>query len=285
MDAAPRHGAVACLGPAGFHRVAYTEWGDPDNPHVVVCVHGLTRNGRDFDALAQALASRCRVVCPDIVGRGRSDRLTDPAGYGYPQYLGDMATLIARTGAQSVDWVGTSMGGLIGMLLAAQAGSPVRRLVINDVGPFIPKAALERIGTYVGADPAFPDEAALEAVLRKVAAPFGPLTDAQWRHLAHHGSRRDADGRVRFAYDPGIAHAFRGGVADVNLWPVWDRLQVPVLITRGADSDLLLDATAREMLTRGPRISHLAEFAGVGHAPMYMAADQIAAVEAFLHAP
>lgn len=274
--------SISCLGPLGFHRTAYTEWGDPEHPHVVVCVHGLTRNGRDFDVLAEALAERCRVICPDVVGRGLSDWLPDPAGYGYPQYLADMTALIARSGADRVDWVGTSMGGLIGMMLAAQPGAPIGRLVVNDVGAFIPKASLERIAGYVGNDPAFANEAALEHYLRRVASPFGPLTDDQWRHLARHGGRRADDGSLRLAYDPGIAAAFRGGVADVDLWPVWERIRGDVLIVRGADSDLLLRDTAVAMTHRGPAAAQLVEFAGIGHAPTFMAADQIEAVEAFL---
>ena len=279
----PRTGFVSCLDPQGFHRMAYTEWGPADHPHVVLCVHGLTRNGRDFDILAQALAERCRVICPDVVGRGLSDWLKNPAGYGYPQYLGDLTTLIARSGAAQVDWVGTSMGGLIGMLLAAQPGVPIRRLVMNDVGAFIPKAALERIGTYVGKDPVFTDVDALEAYLRRVAAPFGPLTDAQWRHLAEHGGRLADDGTLRLAYDPRIAVAFSGGVADVDLRTVWDRVRCDVLITRGTDSDLLTRETAEAMLSRTGR-TLLVDFDGIGHAPTFMAADQITAVSDFLFA-
>src|SRR6516164_3807630 len=146
------------LGPGGFHRIAYTEWGQASAQPPVICVHGLTRNGRDFDYLARTLEGDGRqVFCPDIVGRGKSDWLANPAYYNYPQYLTDMTALIARTGTESVDWVGTSMGGLIGMLLATQANTPVRRLVINDVGPFLPLIALKRIGAYVGQSPVFND--------------------------------------------------------------------------------------------------------------------------------
>lgn len=260
----------------------YTDWGPRDHAHVVVCVHGLTRNGRDFDVLAQRLSSRCRVLCPDVVGRGLSERLPHPEDYGYPQYLGDMAALIARSGAERVDWVGTSMGGLIGMLLAAQHDSPIRRLVINDVGPFVPKAALERLATYVGTDPRFDTLEAVEKYLRQVFAPFGPLTDEQWDHLAQHSSLRLDNGRFALAYDPAIASAFKPPLQDVNLWPVWKALQATTLITRGADSDLLLAETAQEMLATAPHGSQLVEFAGIGHAPTFMAEDQIAAVEGFL---
>ena len=277
-----RERQLSCLGPHGFHRLAYTEWGDPDHPHVVVCVHGLTRNGRDFDHLASRLAARCRVLCPDVVGRGRSEWLTHKVDYAYPTYLADMAALVARSGARQVDWVGTSMGGLIGTFLAATPGTPIRRMVVNDVGPFIPRAALERIAAYVGTEPRFADLAEAEAYLRRVHAPFGPLSDAQWRHLAAHGTRPRPEGGFGLAYDPGIAEAFRGGVADVDLWPVWDRVGCEVLVVRGAESDLLDAATAGRMVEALGARARLVEFAGIGHAPAFMAEDQIAAVESFL---
>ncbi len=170
--------------------MAYREFGAPDAARVVICVHGLTRNGRDFDTLASALAGTgagtgagCRVVCPDVVGRGESGWLANPAGYGFPQYLADMTVLLARLEAEAIDWVGTSMGGLIGMMMAAQPGTPIRRLVLNDVGPFLPKAALARIGTYVGHDPHFADLDAAEAYVRDVHSGFGALSDREWRHL------------------------------------------------------------------------------------------------------
>lgn len=271
------------LSASGFHRVAYAEWGARDARRAAVCVHGLTRNGRDFDPLAEALAEAgWRVVCPDVVGRGRSDWLDDPAGYAFPQYLDDMTALIARLDAESVDWVGTSMGGLVGMFLAAQKRSPIRRLVLNDVGPFVPRAALERIAAYVGEDPAFVDAAGLEGYLRLVHAGFGRLTDAQWRHLAAHGGRDGGDGTVRPAYDPRISVPLRAGpIQDVSLWPIWDAVPIPVLVLRGAESDLLPAEVADEMTRRGPR-ARLAVFEGCGHAPALMSADQIDAVRGFL---
>ena len=278
----PRH--LSCLGPHGFHQVSYTEWGDPGETNVVVCVHGLTRTGRDFDYLAQALSQQHRILCPDVVGRGRSDWLTNKEDYGYPLYLSDMTALIARSGAEQVDWVGTSMGGLIGMMLAAQPRSPIRRLVVNDVGPLVPRESLERLAQYVGKAPAFADVDAFERYLRQVAAPFGPLTDQQWRHLALHSSRRHDDGTVTVAYDPGIAHAFAGELKDVVLWAVWDAISCPTLVLRGRQSDLLLSPTAQEMTRRGPR-ARLVEFDGVGHAPMLMADEQITVVSKFLSAP
>lgn len=276
-----RQGAVLGLSPAGFHRVAYTEWGDPANSRVVVCCHGLTRNGRDFDALAADLARDFRVVCPDIVGRGASDWLKDPAHYGYPQYCADMSVLIARLAVPDLLWVGTSMGGLIGMTLAAQTGSPIRRLVINDVGPFVPKAALLRIADYVGLDNRFSSLDAVENHLRKVLAPFGPLTDAQWRHLVEHGHRRREDGTFALAYDPAIAGNVKLAVQDWDLWALWDRVSCPTLVIRGAQSDLLLPETAAEMTQRGPH-AECVTWEGMGHAPALMAPEQIAAVRQWL---
>ncbi len=283
---APRRGRVRCLSPGGFHTMAYREWGTPDAARVVICVHGLTRNSRDFDTLAASLAEAgCRVVCPDVVGRGDSGWLADPAGYGLPQYLADMTVLLARLEVEAVDWVGTSMGGLIGMMMAAQPGTPLRRLVLNDVGPFLPKAALERIAGYVGHDPRFADLAAAEAYVRDVHSGFGALADHQWRHLAESSVvtvASGAAGALRLRYDPGIGAGFRARPAeDVDLWATWDRITVPSLVLRGADSGLLLPETAAEMTRRGPR-AELAEIAGCGHAPALMDASQIGLVRDWL---
>ncbi len=288
---AARPGAVRCLSPGGFHSMAYREWGDPNAARVVICVHGLTRNSRDFDALAGALAEAgCRVVCPDVVGRGDSGWLADPAGYGLPQYLADMTVLLARLEVAAVDWVGTSMGGLIGMMMAAQpaspqSGGPLRRLVLNDVGPFLPKAALERIAGYVGRDPRFADLAAAEAYVRDVHGGFGALDDHQWRHLAETNvvaAEGEEDGALRLRYDPGIGAGFRARpVEDVDLWAVWDRIAAPSLVLRGADSGLLLPETAAEMTRRGPR-AEVVEIAGCGHAPALMDSGQIAVVRDWL---
>ncbi len=271
------------LGPHGFHRLAYVEWGAPPREHVLLCVHGLTRNGRDFDFLARALAETYRVVCPDVAGRGKSAWLAKASDYGYPQYLADMTALIARLEVDAVDMVGTSMGGIIGMMLAAQPGLPVRRLVVNDVGPFIPKMALERIAAYVGQDRTFVDLEAVEAHLRDVHAPFGPLTDEQWQYLAWHSARPRDGGGFGLAYDPAIGDAFKGDepIDDVDLWSVWDAIRCPVLVLRGAESDHLPAETAAEMRERGPR-AEVVEIAGVGHAPALMADDQIALVRDWL---
>jgi len=279
-----RHGSYLSLNSKGFHRVAYTQWGDNDNPRVLVCVHGLTRNGRDFDTLAAALAGDYRVICPDVVGRGASDWLADKSDYGYPQYLSDMAALVAHLNADSVHWVGTSMGGLIGMLLAALPGSPVTRMVMNDVGPLIPKAALERIAAYVGDDPHFSDLQELDEYLREIYAPFGPFTDEQWHGLVRSSARALDNAKIGLAYDPGIAEPLKAMPAqDVDLWSTWSKVLCPVLVIRGEQSDLLLADTAEQMTTSGPG-AELAVLAGMGHAPTLMSEDQIALVSDWLSA-
>lgn len=286
----PRFHEFSALGPHGFTRVAYAEWGPPNAARTVVCVHGLTRNGRDFDPLAAALAAQgMRVVAPDIPGRGFSAWLPQAEDYGYALYLPAMVALIARLAAPSVEWVGTSMGGLIGMMLAAQPGTPISRLVLNDIGAFIPKASLERIAEYAGADPRFADLAAAEAYLQRVHASFGPLTDAEWRHLATYSVAAVPAGGYRLHYDPGIAAAFTAKpLEDIVLWPVWEKVAAPTLIVRGAASDLLLAETAREMTQRGEAAAagrvRLVEIPGCGHAPALMEAGQITIIRDFLAA-
>jgi pimeloyl-ACP methyl ester carboxylesterase len=281
-----REGKVKCLSAAGFHHMAYVEWGDAANPKVLVCVHGLTRCSRDFDFLAQALANDYRVVCPDVVGRGRSDWLRNKSLYALPQYCTDMTALLARLNVETVHWVGTSMGGLIGMALASQPETPITRLVLNDVGPVIAAVSLGRIGEYLGNAPRFDGIEQAEAFVRFVSATFGTFSDAQWRHLTVHVTRTAADGKVEFAYDPGIAQPFREMQAasegkDIELWPLYDGIACPTLLLRGAASDLLTHDAALQMSARGPR-ARLVEVAGVGHAPMLMDDSQVAPVREFL---
>lgn len=273
---------LLCLGPNGFHRLAYVEWPGPAGAPTLICVHGLTRNGRDFDALAAALAPYYRIVCPDMPGRGKSEWLAASADYNYALYLSDMAALIARLDVARVDWVGTSMGGIIGLLIAALPGNPVHKLVVNDIGPLVAKAGLQRIAGYVGLDPSFPDLAALEAALRRVHASFGPLEDAQWHALAAHSARRRPDGNLGFNYDPKIADAFRqNAIEDIDLWAQWDAIACPVLTLRGAQSDILRQEDAEAMTRRKPH-AKLVEFTGIGHAPALIDEAQIAAVRDFL---
>jgi pimeloyl-ACP methyl ester carboxylesterase len=267
--------------PGGSHRLACTEWGGARAQPPVVCVHGLTRNSRDFDVLAKALETERQVYCIDIAGRGKSDWFADPASYNYGQYLVDVAAFIAHIGAREIDWVGTSMGGIIGMLLASSDISPVRRLVVNDVGPFIPLAALKRIGAYVGKVPEFADVKAVEKYFREIYASFGNLSDENWRHLAAHGTRRLPDGKLALAYDPAIAEAFVAVDKDIDFWEAYDRIACPILLLRGLKSDVLPANVAQEMTQRGPK-AQLVEFPRIGHAPALMDPAQIALIAEFL---
>jgi pimeloyl-ACP methyl ester carboxylesterase len=281
--AEPRRRSVLCASPAGLHRIAYREWGDARNRDVLVCVHGLTRSSRDFDELARTLSPQFRVVCPDVAGRGDSDRLPDAKLYTWAQYVADMVTLIARLDVEAVDWLGTSMGGFVGMALAAQPGSPVKRLVLNDAAPVISKVSLERIAQYVGAAPTFATLAEAERYVRTISAPFGPHSDAQWRFLAETWVRRNEDGTWRPHYDTRIAEAYRATMPekDMQLWHLYDAVRCPTLLIRGEQSDLVSRETAAEMTRRGPR-AKVAEIRGVGHAPTLLQADQIALVRDFL---
>ena len=273
--------------PEGDRRGSYHLWACQGTTpeRVLFCVHGLTRNARDFDHLARVLCQDYTVICPDVAGRGGSEWLTQPALYGYPLYIGQMLQLLQQVMTErnvtGVDWVGTSMGGLIGMMIAAQPMQPIRRLVMNDVGYLIPKAALERLATYVGKRTIFPTLHAAEAHLRTVAATFGPLTDEQWTHLIATGTE-PCDGGFRFRYDPAIAEPFKDMIVseDVNLMEFWSKVSIPTLLIRGAKSDLFLGSTAREMATA--EHTELVEFAGIGHAPALMARDQIRTIRQYL---
>ncbi|HMT83513.1 MAG TPA: alpha/beta hydrolase [Ottowia sp.] len=293
---------VSCPDASGGHRMAYWQWGDAAAAHLVVCVHGLSRQGRDFDVLARALLARAaaqgqalRVVCPDVVGRGDSDWLKEPMGYQFPTYVGDMLTLLGTLAQQApigqLDWVGTSMGGLIGLMLAGAPDVPLplpmRRLVLNDVGPVIEWQALQRIGQYLGKSGPFESVEAGAARLRELAPGFGPHTDAQWLALSRPMLRPAPQGGWRLHYDPAIAVPYAAVTEESSaqgealLWQLYDQVTAETLVLRGADSDLLSAATARAMQARGPR-PRVLEFAGVGHAPTLVADDQVAAVCDFL---
>jgi len=279
----PRRRSVLCASRAGLHRMAYREWGDARNRDVLVCVHGLTRSSRDFDELARTLCSQFRIVCPDIAGRGDSDRLADPKLYAWTQYVADMVTLIARLDVEAVNWLGTSLGGLVGMALAALPGNPVKTLVLNDAAPVIAKSALERIGSYVGQARSFATLEEAERYVRTIAAPFGPHSDAQWRFLTETWVRRHEDGSWRPHYDTRIAEAYRATMPekDLELWPLYEAVRCPTLLVRGEQSDLVSRETAAEMTRRGPR-AKVVEIPGVGHAPTFLHPDQIAVVRDFL---
>jgi len=280
-QSAPRIRHFDGLSPHGFHRVCYFEWGDPSNAQVVIGVHGLSRNGRDFDVLGEALAPTHRVLAIDLPGRGISQWLPDPNDYTFPTYLGTLTALIARSGADRVSWVGTSLGALLGMIMAAQPNTPVARLVVNDAGPQIEPAALARIRDYLGLDPTFASFAEADAYIRKVSAPFGALTDAQWDHLTRTSVAQRPGGRFGLTYDPGIAVPLRNTAAPPDLWAIWDAIRCPVLVLRGANSDLLSSATASQMAARGPK-PQIIEVPGVGHAPMLLSPDQYGPVVDFL---
>jgi pimeloyl-ACP methyl ester carboxylesterase len=295
----PRLNYVSCPEPSGSHRMAWWSWGSTDAPHVIVCVHGLSRQGRDFDTLAQALVARSgdgvRVVCPDVVGRGRSDWLADPMGYGIPTYVGDMLQLLQQLHAaapvRTLDWVGTSMGGLIGMGVAGTPKLPlpvpVRRLVLNDVGPVIEWSALQRIGTYLGQTGRFTSVQQAADAMWAISQSFGPHTPEQWLALSQAMVKPLPDGGYTLHYDPAIGVPFRAidekaaAAGQAALWQLYDGINARTLLLRGAQSDLLSPETAQEMTRRGPRPA-LLEFAGVGHAPTLIAQDQVNAVCAFL---
>jgi pimeloyl-ACP methyl ester carboxylesterase len=274
--------SLALGDPFGELALSYVDWGDRDAARTVVCVHGLTRNARDFDVLAEALAARGRrVLAVDVAGRGGSGWLADPAQYAVPAYAAQLARFLELLGLSGVDWVGTSMGGLIGIVLAAGERPPMARLVLNDIGPFVARDAMEQIRGYLGLDLRFKDLAELEAHLRLIHAGFGRLTGAQWRALALHGSRETPEG-LRLHYDPAIREPFLAAAAqDIDLWELWDRVRCPTFVLHGAESGLLTAATLEEMRRRGPPIEAVT-LEGVGHAPALMSEEQIAIVERWL---
>ncbi|QBK05555.1 alpha/beta hydrolase [Hylemonella gracilis] len=309
----PKLNHVSCPGasagnPEGTHRMAYWQWGRRDAPHVLVCVHGLSRQGRDFDVLARALLQAAggesgdlRIVCPDIVGRGRSDWLADPMGYQIPLYAADMAVLLGALKPVTLDWLGTSMGGLIGLALLGQAALqpttlpapiPIRKLVLNDVGPVIAWAALQRIGTYLGAPMRFDTVEQAAEALRLISVGFGPHTREQWLELSRPMLKPvPAEAGKGAGYvlhcDPAIAAPYRlmtpetAAAGEALLWQMYEAIQADTLLLRGKDSDLLSVETAQAMAQRGPR-ARLVEFEGVGHAPTLIADDQVRAVRSFL---
>ena len=293
---------INCPDANGGHRMAYWQWGQPDSGHVVVCAHGLSRQGRDFDVLAQALCEQAkgdlRVICPDVAGRGESDWLKDPMAYQLPGYAADMLALLQQLQAQApvvtLDWVGTSMGGLIGIILCGQPGLPlpvsVRKLVLNDVGPAIEWQALERIGAYLGQSGLFSSVQDAADAMWAVSAGFGPHTPEQWLALSQPMVRPvlgDAESTWRLHYDPALALPFKQATQEatqqgaVMIWQLYDNIHAQTLLLRGMSSDLLSAGTAQAMTQRGPH-ARLVEFAGVGHAPTLVTGEQVAAVTGFL---
>jgi pimeloyl-ACP methyl ester carboxylesterase len=282
-----RAGTLRGLSLTGFHQIAYVDWGPLEGAIPVLCVHGLSRQGRDFDYVAVELAAMGRrVVCPDLVGRGRSGKLRNPNEYALPQYCADMNALVARLGTEQVDFIGTSLGGLIGMVLAGMPGNLIRRLVVNDIGPFLPWKGLARIGTYLSAMPSdFRDLGVAETYFREVLAPFGGLTDEEWMHITRHSVEWHAS-RERYVtlFDPQIVRAFRNPWHySLDLWRYWTAIEVPILVIRGEESDMLPADLARDMMRRNPR-ARVVEMKGCGNAPPLMSAEQIGCVSEFLNA-
>jgi pimeloyl-ACP methyl ester carboxylesterase len=272
---------LACLGRSGFHSIAYREWPGPSRAPTLICVHGLSRNSRDFDSFAEAMSKTHRVVCPDMAGRGCSEWLKNSDDYDFPTYLADCAAVIARLDVETVDWIGTSMGALIGIQLAAQPGTPVRKLVVNDAGPFVSKATLAWLGSFIGADPTFDSLEAMEQAVRRDSAGFGALTDDQWRAMTLYLSRQKPGGGYGYAYDPRIGEPYKHDLPDADFWPDWDRIACRTLILRGERSIVLPRDVAEAMTWRGPR-PRIVEFAGIGHPPALLSEDQIGVVRDFL---
>lgn len=267
------------LSPQGFHTIAYTDWGDTSQSHAVICVHGLSRNGRDFDPLAQALAQQgYRVLCPDMPGRGQSAWFQDSQDYNYPQYLQALTSLIAHAQLTSVDWIGTSMGGILGMFMATQAHTPIRNLILNDVGAFIPGSSLKTIKRYLSLMPTFKKRETAQKFLQQILSTFGPITSDQLTHLVEYSFFLNKKQRFQLAFDPKILETLVP--EDVDLWPFWERLTCPVFLIRGAHSKVLPDPVARQMCQREHTHFHCVEDAG--HAPALMAPEQIAPVIAWL---
>jgi pimeloyl-ACP methyl ester carboxylesterase len=294
MICQPTLNFVNCPDAQGQHRMAYWQWGEANSEHVIVCAHGLSRQGRDFDVLAQALCNsapgKLRVVCPDVVGRGKSDWLKDPMGYQIAQYAADMLVLVAQLQPKTLDWIGTSMGGLIGMVICSQPDLPlplqVRKLILNDVGPAIEWLAIQRIGQYLGKAGQFETVQQAADAMWAISSSFGPHTKEQWLALSQAMVRPSVTG-FALHYDPAIAIPFAGATEESTkqggtvLWALYDNIKAKTLITRGAQSDLLSVATAQAMTRRGPK-AQLVEFDGVGHAPTFIAADQVKTVVDFL---
>ena len=271
------------LGVSGFHGLHATDWGPKRSRRVVVCAHGYSGNGRDFDPLARALAERgYRVICPDVAGRGESAWLATPLQYHFPRFIADTRTLLAHLGVTEVDWIGTSMGGLLGMLIASQPSTPIRRLVMNDVGAFLPMGALQHIARNLESPPAFASLAEVEAHLRHTHRDWGEITDAQWKHLARHHARRAGDS-WRLHYDPQIAlvaHPPRLGPG-LAFWDAWYRVRCPALLVRGERSGVFPAEIAQAMVDIRPD-ARVVEIEGAGHAPALMRAEEIGLLLDFL---
>lgn len=260
--------------PAGFHQIAYREYGDKKNP-CIIAVHGLTRNAYDFHALGCQLQGEYRFIAVDMPGRGQSDPLRDPAYYTYYQYANDLISLISRLDVTECYWVGTSMGGLLGMILASLPGSPIRKLILNDIGPFVSHDVIQRIRRYAGVEVKTPTRAELEAIAHEIYAPFGPISQENWRKVMDHNIRELEDGTFTFAYDCRVTQQFDTELStaqntdpkgNLTFWPYWDALTCDVMVIHGAQSDLLTRSILDKMASRGPQF-HYHCVKEAGHAP------------------
>lgn len=276
---------VTCTSPDGPHRMAYHAWGNPTNSKVLICVHGLTRRGSDFKTLAEAMSHDYYVVCPDVVGRGDSDRLKNPMLYAVPQYVADMASLIKQLGVAQVDWFGTSMGGLIGMVYASMPKNPIRRMLINDVGPRIEPEAIKRLGSYVGQPFVFKERPDALQRLNEICASFGSHTPEEWE--VYNGPMLvQKDGLWVMHYDPDISVPFASvnpimaKAGEMAMWHAFKQIHIPMLIVRGGESDLLSAKTVAEMCRVNPHIRSI-EIPGVGHAPAFVKPEQVALAKEF----
>lgn len=277
----PRHKVIKCLASSGFHNIHYVEWGPAKSDKTVVCVHGFSRNGRDFDYLAQNLAAKgYRVICPDMPGRNKSDWQPNLADYSVPRHMSEMMVLLARIDEEEVDWIGTSMGGIIGMGLASFENTPIRNLVINDIGPFIPSPPLSRIKQYLSLLPEFKTFDSAKKYLRQLLQPFGISTQEQLDHMADHSFYKNEYGNYVLNYDPKIVDCFQE--EETDLWYVWETITRPTLVIRGVDSEVLTKDTVEKMLERDQ--VDFVQFSGAAHAPALMNQDQIDTVVNWLEA-
>jgi pimeloyl-ACP methyl ester carboxylesterase len=278
-----RQNHLLSLNPQGFHKIAYVEWGDENNPRVLICAHGLTRNSRDFDFLAESLSNTYRIVCPDLIGRGESDYLGIPAFYNFSQYLNDMATLLARLNTNEVHWLGTSLGGIIGMMLASQPHSPIKSLILNDIGMIIPSTALQRIETYARNTPSFSSFKEARDYFQIILAPFGILEPEKWDHITKYGTKQDKNGKFHLSYDPAIGKIYVNKVIpSVHLETYWQSVSCPVLVLRGEESDFLFPSIITKMLYSQPD-AKIVTIPYCGHAPSLMVPEQIKIIENWLN--
>ena len=282
MTKAPQQYSYLGMSPEGFHKLSYLEWGDRDNSDVLICVHGLTRNAHDFDFLAQDLCKDYRVICPDILGRGDSDYIGSTLMYNFTQYISDMVSLIARIGVSEVNWLGTSMGGIIGMMLASLPKTPIKKLILNDVGMVIPSLAMTRIATYAQNDLGFQNLDEAKKYFKLIMPAFGIQDEEKWDHIVKWGTRKSQDGRYKLAYDPAIGQAFISVSAnDIHLETFWHDVKCPVLVMRGEDSDLLTPEVISNMSILQPKMDVI-EIPNAGHAPALMSALEIESVSNWL---